>query len=45
MFISHLCRLIDPCQEDGVVCEPTYSFRHTLSLTSNASLFVVSTVQ
>ena len=37
-------RLSDPCQQlqDGVTCEPTYSFRHTLNLTSDAALFVVS---
>ena len=35
-------RLSDPCQENGVTCEPTYSFRHTLNFTSDAALFVVS---
>lgn len=45
VVLTHVsfCRLIDPCLENGTLCEPTYSFRHTLSLTSNATLFSVST--
>ena len=37
-------RLNDPCQEDGVRCERTYSTRHSLSLTSDATLFAVSSL-
>ena len=37
----YLYRLLDPCQQDGVRCEPAYSFRHSLNLTSNAALFAV----
>lgn len=37
-----MCRLTDPCQEDGVRCERTYNTRHSLSLTNNAEEFAVS---
>ena len=40
-----LCyRLPDPCQGSGVPCEQTYSFRHTLNLTSDSALFAVSII-
>ena len=40
-FLIYVCSLSDPCREAGVVCQPTYSFHHTLSLTSDANLFDV----
>ena len=42
ILLPYLCSLSDPCREDGVACQPTYSFHHTLSLTSDANLFDVS---
>ena len=36
-------RLSDPCREDGVPCERTYSTRHSLRLTPDAVQFSVST--
>ena len=37
-----MCRLNDPCQEDGVRCERTYNTRHSLGLTNDATEFAVS---
>ena len=37
-----MCRLNDPCQEDGVRCERTYNTRHSLKLTNDAAEFAVS---
>ena len=41
ILLPYSCSLSNPCEADGVVCQPTYSFRHTLSLTSDANLFDV----
>ena len=42
LITLYMIRLSDPCREDGVQCEPTYSTRHSLSLTPDAARFAVS---